>query len=255
MIEEFMRDGFVKLEQAVDVEVADAARELLWERMGISPDGPWTEPVVWTNDYTGGGPFSALTTSPVLIDALDQLCGPDGWVRRFGLGNIPVRFPVRPAADDRGWHIDANTPLTPDSWAVTGRPHTMLLLTLLSEVGPDDAPTRIRVGSHRDVAAALGPGSAGSVASGDLINSVASGDPIDFFASGALVDRASAGRPVQFATGRPGDMYLVHPFTAHAADEHRGTRPRFMAQTPIMLTEPLRPERPGPLACAWHHPE
>ncbi|MBU8830433.1 phytanoyl-CoA dioxygenase family protein [Mycolicibacterium goodii] len=234
LIEEFMRDGFVKLEHTVDIEVADAARDLLWERLGLSPDGPWTEPVVWTGDFTGTGPFSQLTRSPVLTDALDRLCGRDGWVRRFALGNIPVRFPVRPGADDRGWHIDANTPVTADSWAVTGRPHTMLLLTLLSEVGPDDAPTRIRVGSHRDVAGVLGPD-----------------DPVDFVASGALVDRASAGRPVARATGRPGDMYLVHPFTVHAADEHRGTRPRFMAQTPIVLTEPLSPDHPGPLACAW----
>ena len=31
-----------------------------------------------------------------------------------------------------------------------------LLLTLLSDVGPDDAPTRIRAGSHHDVAGVLG---------------------------------------------------------------------------------------------------
>lgn len=234
MIEQFTRDGFVKLTRVVDVEVADAARELLWERIGLSPDGPWTEPVVWTNDFTNAGPFGRLTSSPVLIEALDQLCGPGGWVRRFVLGNIPVRFPVLPAADDRGWHIDANTPVDDGTWAVTGRPHTMLLLTLLPEVGPDDAPTRIRVGSHRDAAAVLGP------------------EPVEFTASGPLLDRASADRPVATATGQAGDMYLVHPFTVHAADEHRGTRPRFMAQTPIMLTEPLSPDRSGPLVSAWH---
>jgi hypothetical protein len=233
MIDEFMRDGFVKLEHAVDLEVADAARGLLWKQIGRTPDGPWTEPVVWANDYTAAGPFGELTRSPVLAGALDRLCGRGGWVRQFALGNIPVRFPVAPPADDRGWHIDANTPVSADTWAVTGRPHTMLLLTLLSEVGPDDAPTRIRVGSHRDVAGVLGP------------------EPVEFVESGALVDRACARRPVASATGRPGDMYLLHPFTVHAADEHRGTRPRFMAQTPIMLTEPLGPERHGPLACVW----
>ena len=34
-------------------------------------------------------------------------------------------------------------------------------------------------------------------------------------------------------------MYVVHPFTVHAADVHRGRTPRFMAQAPVVLTSPL----------------
>ena len=105
----------------------------------------------------------------------------------------------------------------------------MLLLTLLSEVGPDDAPTRIRAGSHRAVAAALPDA------------------PVDFVAAASIVDQASAPCPVVRATGGPGDAYLVHPFTAHAADVHRGRRPRFMAQSPVMLTSPLSPAAGTPL--------
>ncbi|MGV0741166.1 phytanoyl-CoA dioxygenase family protein [Mycolicibacterium sp. XJ870] len=231
----FMHDGFVMLEQAAPSEIADAARVLLWKQIGLSPDEPetWTQPVVWAADLTGQGPFSQIARSATLASALDQLCGKDGWTPRYALGNIPVRFPVAPPAEDRGWHIDANTPLSADRWVVSGRPHTMLLLTLLSEVGPDDAPTRIRVGSHRDVAAVLGS------------------EPVEFAESGALVDEASAGRPVAHAIGRPGDMYLVHPFTVHAADEHRGRTPRFMAQAPVMLAEPLAPQSSSPLAQVW----
>ena len=46
-------------------------------------------------------------------------------------------------------------------------------------------------------------------------------------------------------------VYLVHPFTAHAADEHRGVTPRFMAQAPVMLTAPLTPESDSVLARVW----
>lgn len=53
-----------------------------------------------------------------------------------------------------------------------------------------------------------------------------------------------------YATGQPGDMYLVHPLTVHAADEHRGTRPRFMAQTPVFLTAPVAPGKGSALARA-----
>ena len=144
-----------------------------------------------------------------------------------------MRFPVAPPADDRGWHVDANTPLPDGSWAVSGRPHTVLLLTLLSEVGPDDAPTRIRSGSHRRVAAALGE------------------EPHEFVAAAAVVEGASTGCPVLRATGEPGDVFVVHPFTVHAADAHRGTEPRFMAQAPVLLTSPLTPSTGTPLGCVF----
>lgn len=235
-VDAFLADGFARLEQPWLRDVAAAARAALWARLGMSPDDPagWTTPVAWAADLTGDGPFGALVHSTAVAEALDRLCGVGGWQPRGALGNVPVRFPVTPAADDRGWHLDANTPGADGSWCVTGRPHTLLVLTLLSEVGPDDAPTRLRVGSHRDVAAVLGDHQ---------------WDPFD---AGPVVDAASAHRPIARATGRPGDVYLVHPFTVHAADEHRGGTPRFMAQGPVMLAAPLSPDEPTPLARALH---
>jgi hypothetical protein len=217
----FERDGYLKIDQPELRGAAESARAVLWRQMGLSPDDPasWTQPVVWASDMTGAGPFAQLTGSVRLARALDAVCGVGCWEPRGALGNIPVRFPVTPPGEDRGWHIDSNTPLPDGSWAVTGRPHTMLVLTLLSDVGPDDAPTRIRRGSHCDVADVLGPA------------------PVDFVEAGALVDRVSAGRPVTSATGSAGDVYVLHPFTVHAADEHRGSTPRFMAQAPVMVTD------------------
>jgi Phytanoyl-CoA dioxygenase (PhyH) len=231
----FMSDGYAKVEKAASRSVAEAARAVLWRQLGLSPDDPdrWSVPVRWASDLTGEGPFGELLRSPALAAALDRICGTGGWSPRGSLGNVPVRFPVSPPDDDRGWHIDANTPQPDGSWAVTGRPHTMLLLTLLSDVGVADAPTRIRAGSHHDVARVLGP------------------DPVDMAEMGRLVDDASARRAVVHATGAPGDMYVVHPFTVHAADEHRGRTPRFMAQSPVMLTSPLTPASSKPLACVW----
>jgi hypothetical protein len=233
-VERFVADGFVKVEAVVPREVAEAARTLVWERIGLSPDDPsgWTEPVVWAQDLTGEGAFGEFARSTRLSEALDALAGSNGWVPRGSLGNMPIRFPGTEPADDRGWHIDASVGLPDGSWAVSGRPETLLLLTLMSDVGPDDAPTRIRVGSHRDAARALG----------DRV--------LNPFEAGPLLDAASTTRPVAYATGRPGDCYLVHPLTVHAADEHRGTRPRFMAQTPVFLTSPVSPDRDDPLGRA-----
>jgi hypothetical protein len=189
--------------------------------------------VRWVSDMTGEGPFGELIHSRLLAAALDRICGAGARLPRGCLGNIPVRFPLLPPADDRGWHVDANTPQSDGSWAVTGRPQTVLVLTLLSDVGEADAPTRIRAGSHFDVAPVLGP------------------DPIDAAEIGRLVDEASAQRPVVHATGNPGDMYVLHPFTVHAANEHRGRTPRFMAQSPVMLANALTPASSSPLGCVW----
>jgi hypothetical protein len=234
-VDEFADNGFLKLDQAAPREIADAARQLIWAQIGLSEDRPesWNAPVVWAADLTGAGPFGVLVGSRKLADALDAVCGAGGWQPRGALGNIPVRFPVPPVVDDRGWHVDLNTPRRDGTWAVSGRPHTVLLLTLLSDVGPADAPTRIRVGSHRDVAEIL--------------------DEKLFDANeiGPIVDAASVDREVALATGAPGDMYLVHPFTVHAADEHRGRTPRFMAQAPVVLSEPLNPQAESALVSAW----
>ena len=218
-VDAYNRDGFVRLERPQLRQAAEEARTLLWQSIAPTTPDPstWTEPVIWTADLDGRGPFRQLAGSPDLAEALDEICGEDGWLPRYSLGNIPVRFPVRPGAQDRGWHIDANTEQDDGSWTVTGRPQTMLVLTILSEVGPDDAPTRIRVGSHHDVAAAF---SERPDVEGAELNE--------------LLDSVSDSRPLAYATGSPADVYLVRPFCIHAADEHRGTTPRFMAQAPIL---------------------
>ncbi|MEV4176821.1 phytanoyl-CoA dioxygenase family protein [Nonomuraea sp. NPDC049709] len=233
-VEQFVADGFAKVEQIVPREVGDAARALLWQRIGLSPDDPagWTQPVVWTADLTGEGPFGQFMASPRLHAALDAVAGPGGWARRGSVGNIPVRFPRVPPADDRGWHVDSNTMRPDGTWGVSNRPATLLLLVLFSEVGPDDAPTRVRAGSQRDLAKVLDE------------------QVLDPMQMGPLFDATGEDRPVALATGSPGDAFVVHPFTVHAAQEHLGTEPRFMAQMPFMLTEPLSPGQGTPLARA-----
>ncbi|MFD1930918.1 phytanoyl-CoA dioxygenase family protein [Nonomuraea mangrovi] len=228
-----MKQGFVKVRAAAP-EVGLAAQELLWKQIGLSPDAPegWTQPVVWAADMTGQGPFGQIIGSPELARALDEVCGRGGWQPLGSCGNIPIRFPNLPPADDRGWHIDLNVMTEDGGWAVSGRSTTLLLLILFSEVGPDDAPTRIRVGSQRDALPALGDGT------------------YDHVSAGQLVETASAERPLAHATGLPGEVYVVHPLTVHAAQEHLGSRPRFMAQAPVFLSAPLDPAADTPLARA-----
>jgi hypothetical protein len=98
------------------------------------------------------------------------------------------------------------------------------MLFLLSDTGEADAPTRIRIGSHLDMARLLRP--AGEAGMSHLM----------------LAD-VSADRPEAQATGEAGTVYLCHPFLIHAAQPHRGSTPRFMAQPPLHPAEPFQLER------------
>src|SRR4029078_7828517 len=98
---------------------------------------------------------------------------------------------------------------------------------LCSDGGDADAPTLIRVGSHRDVAKLLAP---------------AGERGLEFMELARLLD-VTAERPQALATGEAGPVYLCHPFLVHAAQMHRGaagSTPRFMAQPPLLEATPLR---------------
>lgn len=233
-IERFTAEGVVHLPGAFPRSLADAGRALLWRRAGLDPDDPttWTQPVVRLGGYDDE-PFRAAANTPVLHAAFDALVGPGRWVPPTGLGTWPIRFPPRGGPvdpGDGGWHIEASIPVG-GGWGANVRSdgRALLMLFLFSDVGPHDAPTRVRAGSHRDVPALLAPhGDRGA----------------DVLAVAGEIERATRHRPVLDATGAAGDVYLCHPFLVHAAQPHRGTRPRFLAQPPLLPIGRFDPDRP-----------
>ncbi|MFI5752275.1 phytanoyl-CoA dioxygenase family protein [Streptomyces sp. NPDC051644] len=232
LVSRFLRDGFVKLEGAVAPRVAADCARLLWRETGCDPDDPatWTQPVHWVAGMAQG-PFAAAPNSPSLQRAYDLLVGAGRWEPRYSLGTFPLRFPHEEEPDDAGWHIEGSYLPEGESWYFTNlrsRGRALLMLFLFSEVGAEDAPTRIRVGSHVDVPKVLEKygedGASGLALAPDLV-------------------AASDHRPLALATGSPGDVFLCHPFLVHAAQPHHGVRPRFMAQPPLMPAAPYELER------------
>jgi hypothetical protein len=231
-VHQFMENGFVRIDDAFPRAVADEARSILWKDTGCQPDDPktWTKPVIRLGMYTNG-PFIHAANTPVLHQAFDQLVGKGRWQPCRAMGTFPVRFPSPDDPGDAGWHIDVSFGLdSPDfmTWRanIHSKGRALLMLFLFSDVGDLDAPTRIRVGSHRDIARILAPAGDAGLSLGEL---AASG-----FAE-------SAHRPVVAATGDAGTVYLCHPFLVHAAQAHHGTRPRFMAQPPLLPGQALAP--------------
>ncbi|MBM2614817.1 phytanoyl-CoA dioxygenase family protein [Actinoplanes sp. LDG1-06] len=219
LIERFVRDGFVKLDEAVPADVVDECVSLLWAAIDAEPDDPstWTRPVHWVSNMSQP-PFARAANMPVVHNAIDAVVGAGRWQPRNGLGGFPLRFPHSDEPDDTGWHIEgAYTPPGETSYFTNVRSshRALLLLYLFTDVDEDNAPTRIRVGSHMDVPRVLSRyGDRG--ASGETLS--------------PEVDAASSHREVALATGRAGDVFVCHPFLVHAAQPHHGTRPRFLAQ-------------------------
>ncbi|MGI9614336.1 MAG: phytanoyl-CoA dioxygenase family protein [Acidimicrobiales bacterium] len=130
------------------------------------------------------------------------------------MGTFPVRFPSPLDPGDAGWHNDGSFG-DPPSYKVNfaSRGRALLLLMLYTDVGPKDAPTRIRVGSHLDVARAL------ARIEGDVTFVPERHAP-------SVLDL-----PIRHAVGSAGTVYLCHPFLVHAATwPHEGLTPRLVAQ-------------------------
>jgi hypothetical protein len=234
-VEVFIADGFVKIENAFTAGLARQCRNELWADVALSPDKPetWTRPVVRVASKASQ-PFVEAANTPVLHRAYNQLAGEGRWLAPRGLGTFPIRFPSPESPGDDGWHIDVSFgEANPDfmEWRanVKSRGRALLMLFLLSDVGPDDAPTRIRKGSHFTIARELLPyGEAGAT-----LRQLSAGG----YASTAQCE-------VELAAGAAGTVYLCHPFLVHAAQPHRGTRPRFMAQPPLLPKGEFDPALP-----------
>lgn len=228
-IKQFIEEGFVRIDNAFPAELAAEVRSILWKDMNADPGDPstWTKPVIRLGMYAQP-PFIQSANTPTLHAAFNQLVGKDNWIPCRSMGTFPVRFPSAEDPGDTGWHVDVSFGDNPTNyleWRANWRSknRALLMLFLYSDIGEKDAPTRIRVGSHLDIARLLKPhGEQGM----SLLEMVAQ------FPS--LPEREEV-----TATGKAGTVYLCHPFVIHAAQPHRGKEPRFLAQPPLLLKNDL----------------
>ncbi|MEU3858312.1 phytanoyl-CoA dioxygenase family protein [Streptomyces sp. NPDC028722] len=233
-IESFVADGFVRVPGAVPGATVEECRAHLWAASGCSPDDPagWTEPVVRIGAMATP-PFREAANAPALHEVYDRLVGAGRWRAPLGLGTFPLRFPSEKDPGDDGWHLDAGWTAESGEYRVSlrSRGRALLMLFLFSDVGPDDAPTRIRSGSHLDLPPLL-------AAAGE--------EGRAWFPLCAEAVPATAGCREVAATGKAGDVFLCHPFLVHAAQRHGGHTPRFLAQPPLEPTGVLDLDGPEP---------
>ncbi len=224
-VEQFINEGYVQLDNAFSPELAAAGRAILWRDTGCDPNdsSTWTRAVIRLGNYDQE-PFKQAVNTPILHAAFNQLVGEGRWLPRNSLGTFPIRFRSDEEPGDTGWHVEASFPGDdPNNYLawrtnVYSKGRALLMLFLFSDVGEQDAPTRIRAGSHLDVARVLSP---------------AGEKGLSFFELAAQLT-ITEGRKDALATGKAGTVFLCHTFLVHAAQPHRGANPRFMAQPPLL---------------------
>lgn len=230
-LESFISDGYLVVRSAFPAELAQECRLSAAEQLGIDLASPnsWRRPVV--RGVPTGECFRQAANAPHLLEAVGQLVNPDPWQVRDNLGAFVVRFPSQEDPGDTGWHIDSSFQPTGESrWLVNYRSkgRALLLLCLISDVGMDDAPSRLLPGSHLEMARLLAP--AGEAGLPGAFEGQESEIPLPEARSGEV-----------FAVGSAGDVFICHPFLVHAASwPHRGERPRFLAQPPIAVSNGLQ---------------
>lgn len=214
-VQSFERDGFVRLERAFAPSLAARCVDDMWEQLDEDRDDPstWTRPVTRLWGHTDPA-FVEAATSPRWVEAIMQVAGPDADPTPWMGGTCAIRFPIDTDPGDDGWHIDGSYAGPGGFWANhRSRERALLMLVLYTEVGENDAPTRVRVGSHRHIPATLEPYGEAGIMTLDLDLPVEVHD-----------------LPIAHATGSPGDVYLCHPFLVHAAQRNRGNTVRFVSQ-------------------------
>jgi hypothetical protein len=211
-IDRFREHGVVALRGAIPRAMAERVVEVLTPELDATSDAPVQRIVATTHPDV-----VATANVPALRDAFDRLVGPGRWRPVLGMGSFPVRFPSEVDPGDAGWHVDGAFPGA-DGYRVNHRSdgRALLFLPLYTDVGPDDAPTRLRLASHRIVADVL-------EAFGD--------EGLGFMDLAGRAVPATEHCPVAQATGEAGDVFLCHPFLVHAASwPHRGAGPRWIGQ-------------------------
>jgi hypothetical protein len=236
----FINNGYIKIENAFSAEIAAECLAILWKATQCDPDNPesWTQPVIRIGEL-GLEPFKRAANTKILHNAFDQLVGQDNWLQRHTLGSFPIRFPTKEQANDTGWHVDASFPGEDAAnffeWRINihSKARGLLMLFLFSDVTELDAPTIIKVGSHVDVARILQPEGEKGLSFMELaqhINTIPAKEEI-------------------VATGKAGTVYLCHPFIVHAAQNHYGTAPKFMAQPPLLVKGDFNYDKTDTLIC------
>lgn len=157
-----MEDGFLEMRSAVPASVVAECQNEIAEALlaeGVDVDEPATWRSVGRVIRPRTPAFETAGSQQILTHAYDALLRSGSWWKPRGVGGtIPIRFPSELDPRDAGWHVDGSYDGDGGYWInFVSKARALLCLFLFSDVGPNDAPTELKVGSHLDVPSMLEP--------------------------------------------------------------------------------------------------
>ncbi|NEA23065.1 phytanoyl-CoA dioxygenase family protein [Actinomadura bangladeshensis] len=231
--EHFLDRGYVVINDCFTPEAAEEYTRTIWTRLGYDPEdrSTWTEPGTHLPAHRE---MDIKEFAPKAWDAVCDLVGGesrikqpynwgDGFVVNLSQGSEEPWTP--PSAQSPGWHKDGDF----FRHFLDSPEQGLLTLVLWSDVQHQGGATFVAADSIAPVARFLADHPEGVL-------------PTDFPYAGLV------GQCADFveATGRIGDVYLLHPYILHAKAQNLLRRPRFITNPPVTLAEPMNFNRPNP---------
>jgi hypothetical protein len=229
----FLDDGYVVIHDCFSRQAAEEYTRTVWTRLGYAADDPstWAEPSVHMPAHRE---FDVKAFAPKawaavcdLVGGADRIARPytwgDGFIVNLWQGADRPWSPASPRST--GWHKDGDF----FRHFLDSPEQGLLTLVCWSDVEPQGGATFVAAGS-------VGP-------VGRFLAAHPEGVLPKQFPAQELV-----GQCTEFveATGRVGDVFLLHPYMLHAKSQNVLRRPRLITNPPVHLAEPMRFDRSDP---------
>ncbi|MDE0038565.1 MAG: hypothetical protein OXU77_13585 [Gammaproteobacteria bacterium] len=248
----FVEHGYVVIKAAFPREMADVVCESAWTELEAEYRIERTDPHTWKGVSMGrgrmqgyvrtqgsGARFPLKTHAPRafaaqadvvggadrLAESGDGLCWRDAVIGNFRVPNGPAWQP--PAPRQPGWHKDGHH----FRHFINSPEQGLLTVPIYTDILPRSGGTFIARDSIAPVARLLARCPAGVHPDGTQAGYLIPG----------LIEQCS-----DFAelTGEAGDVVLVHPYMLHRVSVNASVRPRFIANMPVVLAQPMCFDRP-----------
>ncbi|HEY7485194.1 MAG TPA: phytanoyl-CoA dioxygenase family protein [Streptosporangiaceae bacterium] len=231
--QQFLDKGYVLIHDCFSQEAAAAHTATIWTRLGYDRDDPatWAEPSIHMPNHQA---LDVREFAPKAWDAVCDLVGGEERIARpytWGDGFIVNLWqgagrPWSPAsAQSTGWHKDGDF----FRHFLDSPEQGLLTLVLWSDVRHQGGATFVAAGSVGPVARFLAAHPEGVL-------------PTEF----PIPDLVGQCTEFVEATGRVGDVFLLHPYLLHAKAQNVLRVPRYITNPPVHLAAPMRFDRPDP---------
>lgn len=230
--EHFLERGFVLVPQCFSREAAQTLIDKAWVRLGYDSNdsSTWTQKRIHMPSIEG---WDVREFAPKAWNVMCELLGgeeriqtpwwSDAFIANLGIGADEPWQP--PSPQTKGWHKDGDF----FRHFLDSPEQGLLTIVLWSDIEPRGGGTFLACDSVPVIARFLAQHPEGILPNG--------------FNFSALVKEC---HDFHEATGKVGDVILIHPYLLHTVSQNHNGKARFITNPPVSLKEPMNFNRSNP---------